>query len=87
MAPVGNMVPGTVIIPEQMWLSVVVEDFLQHVNRPVPLWRNEHVAVFWAYRDKKRQVDGSRRGFAWYDVMVPPEVKKQSGSSGGPGTA
>ena len=50
-----------------------------HVNRSVPLWRNEHVAVFWAYRDKKRQADGSRRGFAWHVVMVLREVKEAVG--------
>ena len=50
-----------------------------HVNRSVPLWRNEHVAVFWAYRDKKRQTDGSRRGFAWHVVMALPEVKEAVG--------
>ena len=50
-----------------------------HVNRSVPLWKNDVVAVFWAFRDKKRQADGSRRGFAWHVVMILPEVKQAVG--------
>ena len=46
-----------------------------HVNRSVPVWRNTAVAVFWAFRDKKRQSDGSRRGFAWHVILYLPEVR------------
>ena len=34
------------------------------------------LAVFWAFRDKKRQADGTRRGFAWHVVLYLPEVKQ-----------
>ena len=46
-----------------------------HVNRSVPVWRDDAVAVFWAFRDKKRQSDGSRRGFVWHVVLYLSEVK------------
>ena len=45
------------------------------MNRSVPLWRNEVLAVFWSFRDKKKQADGARRGFAWHVVLYLPEVK------------
>ena len=45
LAPIGDMVPGANAMPEQIWPSVFVEDFLQHVNRSVPLWHNN----MWQY--------------------------------------
>ena len=47
-----------------------------HVNRSAPSWRHDVLAVFWAFRDKKRQADGTRRGFAWHVILYLPEVKQ-----------
>ena len=66
----------------QYRLWIILSDNCDNGNRLVPCGADEHIAVFWAYRDRgDSRLELNR--LAWHDCTISPEVREQAGHEEG----
>ena len=66
----------------QCRLWIILSDNCDSGIRLVPCGADEHIAVFWAYRDRgDSRLELNR--LAWHDCTMSPEVREQAGHEEG----